>query len=216
MTARARRILAAIVGTLLVWRDQSAGEPSRASGPEASAQHPWDGDTRAAWIEDAAKRTFVLEGYPDLRRLPEICDGRCPDSLYVSPQPSAAEQDLHVIGVYEGPPADATPDGRMMGRPIEVLVRKTAKPLVLMLTSYERVSWKLELEDGAHLAGVYTGAESEVDVPPPGPSPVRIGVPVSLYRLRPDDKDDEGNSETGERALEGIGKSLKLPVDSFQ
>jgi hypothetical protein len=61
---------------------------------------------------------------------------------------------IEAVGVYQGTKTmSATSNGRRMGQ-VEIRVRRTSKPLMLVLSSYEPVHWIVTLERDVHLAGV--------------------------------------------------------------
>lgn len=64
----------------------------------------------------------------------------------------AKDAQIESIGVYQGPRPSAT--GSRKEGVIDVRVRKSPKPILLVLASYEAVQWSLHLEPGARLAGV--------------------------------------------------------------
>jgi len=57
----------------------------------------------------------------------------------------AADYEVHVISVYEGPSA---------GPGSEIFVAATAKPVILVLSSYSRTGWYITLKKGANLQRV--------------------------------------------------------------
>lgn len=57
------------------------------------------------------------------------------------------------VGVYQGKNANRSGGAHSMGA-VEVLVRRSNKPVVLVLSSYEAVNWQLMLAPGAQLAAV--------------------------------------------------------------
>ncbi len=76
---------------------------------------------------------------------------------------ASANAELHVVGVYHQ-------DLQSRGRPLEVEVRPTAKPVVLVLTSYSSVVWNIKCVPGARLSAVIVGGYyvQAVDGLPPG------------------------------------------------
>jgi RNA polymerase sigma factor (sigma-70 family) len=80
---------------------------------------------------------------------------------------ACAGADLHVLGVYE--PADEA-------RPVPVELRPTARPIVLALTSYYSVLWRVQVAGGARLKAVILTGDSEQAIE--GVSP---NIPI-LYR----------------------------------
>ena len=75
----------------------------------------------------------------------------------------AQEVELHVVGVYEG---NEKTGERIHGPEVHVRVERTDVPVVLALTSYEAVQWKIETASDVEISDVfvggYDGKESEV------------------------------------------------------
>lgn len=66
----------------------------------------------------------------------------------------ARNAQIESVGVYQGPRSGPlTADGRHMGA-VEVNIRRSSKPIVLVLSAYEPVQWKLKLAPGAQLSTV--------------------------------------------------------------
>jgi hypothetical protein len=55
---------------------------------------------------------------------------------------------VEAVGVYQGKAARSANGERAMGQ-IDVVVKRSAQPLVLVLSSYEPVAWNLKPEPGA-------------------------------------------------------------------
>lgn len=71
--------------------------------------------------------------------------------------PYVRDAQVEGIGIYEPAERTAQPgQSRSAGR-VTVTVRRSAQPLVLVLTSYEPVQWQLRLEPGARLGAVLVG-----------------------------------------------------------
>lgn len=69
---------------------------------------------------------------------------------------AAADAQVEGVGVYQGNAtlsAWRTPEGRKMGA-VDVRVRPSARPIALVLSSYEPVRWNVIIEPGARLATV--------------------------------------------------------------
>ncbi|TAK96930.1 MAG: hypothetical protein EPO09_05195 [Aquabacterium sp.] len=69
---------------------------------------------------------------------------------------AAADAQIEGVGVYQGntsPSTLRTPEGRKMGA-IDVRVRPSARPIVLVLSSYDPVRWNVIVEPGARLSTV--------------------------------------------------------------
>lgn len=68
---------------------------------------------------------------------------------------------VEAVGVYQGPRGNS-PSGTETV--IEVRVRRSSRPLVLVLSAYETVRWNLLLEPGAQLAAVLTSGYQDQSV----------------------------------------------------
>jgi RNA polymerase sigma factor (sigma-70 family) len=86
---------------------------------------------------------------------------------------ASAGAELHVVGMY-------SPDLMSPGKPVDVEVRATAKPVVLVLTSYGEAVWNVKPDAGARIKAVLVGAGSpqEIDGLPPD-VPVRHFCPAA-------------------------------------
>jgi RNA polymerase sigma factor (sigma-70 family) len=82
---------------------------------------------------------------------------------------ASAGAELHVVGVYGAGDGDN-------GGPIDVEVRAAAKPVVLVLTSYYPVLWKVKIAAGAQVRAVILGGYGEQEI-----EGLPAGIPV-LYR----------------------------------
>jgi hypothetical protein len=85
---------------------------------------------------------------------------------------ACAGADLHGVGMYD--PRDGN------GAPVVVEMRRTDKPIVLVLTSYFSVLWKVKLAEGAKLKAVIVGGwfEQELEGVPAGvPVVYKVGQP---------------------------------------
>ena len=65
------------------------------------------------------------------------------------------ELELHVVGLYEG---KASPEIDGLGAKVHVTM--THAPLILCLTSYEPVTWMLEVDDRVDLRQVILGGQN--------------------------------------------------------
>jgi predicted esterase len=118
--------------------------------------------------------------------------------------------ELHAVGVR----------GAKDDRPVNVEVRPTAKPVVLVLTSYSSVLWKLELAGGAALKAVILGGWFEQDV-----EGVPAGIPVvhrTYYRADGSPRNEGyfwaavGGSARYRAMARKLNEITGLPVGSFQ
>jgi len=80
-------------------------------------------------------------------------------------EPLARDAQIEGVGVYQGTTSadQPTTGGRKAGK-VEVRVRRSAKPIVLVLSSYEPVRWMLTLEPGATLAAVLVSGYYQSEV----------------------------------------------------
>ena len=99
--------------------------------------------------------SFVVDGLrPPIRseeRKPrnKITKNLTPEEL----RSLSAGADLHVIGLYES--------GEGNGTPVDVEVRATKKPIVLALTSYKSILWRLKVAKDANLKAIIIGGYYE-------------------------------------------------------
>lgn len=91
------------------------------------------------------------------------------------------------IGIYEAREKAARPgQARSVGR-VSVNVRRTARPLVLVLTAYEPVEWNLRLEPGARLGAVLVGGYYDATVTGAGEARVlKIGATYAYKQDGPE------------------------------
>jgi len=127
-------------------------------------------------------------------------------------QPPNAE--MHVIGVYE------SKAGRGEKGRVDVEVRRTEKPVVLVMTSYFPVEWTVKLADGARLSQVITSgynAQEVVGVP--------AGVPIINRSYFPDDGSrsqdgwfwaNEFNTLRWREMVRRLNELTGIPVATFQ
>lgn len=68
---------------------------------------------------------------------------------------ASRDAQVEAVGVYQGAPVSSSqsPGARRSGI-VEVRIRRSTKPIVLVLSSYESVRWMLVTESGARLAAV--------------------------------------------------------------
>ena len=92
------------------------------------------------------------------------------------------DADIEAIGVYEGNDASG-PDRKRQTGSVAVKVRRGAKPLVLVLSSYESVRWVLEVEPGARLQAVLVFGYAPSTVQ--GAGSVRMLMLGSQYAYQP-------------------------------
>ena len=84
------------------------------------------------------------------RQTPRLRDMQ---SEFISGLASLAQ--IEGVGVYQGTKASSelTIDGRRAGF-VDVQIRRSAKPVVLVLAGYEPIQWRLKVDGGAKLAAV--------------------------------------------------------------
>jgi RNA polymerase sigma factor (sigma-70 family) len=127
-------------------------------------------------------------------------------------QAVASKAELHVVGVY-GPKDD-------VNHGITVEVRRTARPVVLVLTSYYSVAWHVKLAEGARLKQVRVSGYFEQEV-----GGVPAGVPVVNRSWYPSDGsrrkggyfwEYEGNTVEYREMVRKLNADTGLPVATFQ
>lgn len=102
----------------------------------------------------------VMTNHPASVSFPMNCGpGGYVSSNYAVQDPGFAVE-LHVVGVYEG-----------LGGAVEVVVKPTPKPVVLVLSSYSSVTWQVTLSAGAVLDSVILQGYDPQDV---------VGVPANV------------------------------------
>lgn len=95
----------------------------------------------------------------------------------------ARDAQIEAVGVYQGGAGESrTNDGRKMGY-VEVRLRRSAKPVVLVLSSYEPVRWKLIPESGARLAAVLVSGYYPSQVVGAGAARIVMTGSVYAYKL---------------------------------
>jgi beta-lactamase regulating signal transducer with metallopeptidase domain/predicted esterase len=70
---------------------------------------------------------------------------------------TSANAELHVVGIY-------FPDMNKPGRPVDVEVRATTRPVVLVLTSYMEAIWHIKCDPAARIKAVIIGSRSPQEV----------------------------------------------------
>jgi RNA polymerase sigma factor (sigma-70 family) len=82
---------------------------------------------------------------------------------------ASANAELHVVGMY-------SPDPNNLGKPVNVEVRATAKPVVLVLTSYMEAVWNIKCAEGTRIKAVVVGSPMPQEV-----EGLPADVPVSYF-----------------------------------
>ncbi len=111
------------------------------------------------------------------------------------------------VGVYEGAGAR-----HGLGQPrspgaVEVIVRRTTRPLALVLTSYEPVNWRITLMPGAELAAVLVSGYYESRVTGAGDARV-----VNMGRNYAYERNAAGYADLQRDVTQWVGR----PMSSFQ
>lgn len=95
----------------------------------------------------------------------------------------ARDAQVEAVGVYQGgAEASRATGGRKMGN-VEVRIRRSAKPLVLVLSSYEPVRWALISEPGARLSAVLVSGYYPSQVVGAGSARVIMAGNAYAYKL---------------------------------
>lgn len=95
----------------------------------------------------------------------------------------ARDAQVEAVGVYQGGAGvSRTTGGRKTGN-VEVRIRRSAKPLVLVLSSYEPVQWGLISEPGARLAAVLVSGYYPSQVVGAGSARVIMAGNAYAYKL---------------------------------
>jgi predicted esterase len=132
---------------------------------------------------------------------------------------AAADAKLHLVGVDN-------PDPNKPGKPVDVEVRATAKPVLLVLTSYMEVIWNVKRADGARIKAVLVFSPRPQEVEGvPAEVPVWYSCPdgASFYfdRMRPQREKPffhayQWNTLEYRRLVEELNERTGLLVSSFQ
>jgi RNA polymerase sigma factor (sigma-70 family) len=124
-----------------------------------------------------------------------------------------ADAEMHVIGVYGA--KSASDSGT-----VEVEVRATSKPVVLVLTSYYNVEWHVKAAEGARIKKAILSGYFAQEV-----TGLPAGVPVENRSYFPDDGSRrkngwfwayKGNAPQWREMVRRLNDMTGLPVTSFQ
>jgi RNA polymerase sigma factor (sigma-70 family) len=124
-----------------------------------------------------------------------------------------AGAELHVVGVY------GAGDNLTHGK-VTVEVRRTARPVVLVLTAYYSVEWQVKLAEGVRLKQVLVSGYNEQEV-----RGLPAGVPVVNRSWFPSDGsrraggffwEYEGNTVEYREMVRKLNATTGLPVSTFQ
>jgi RNA polymerase sigma factor (sigma-70 family) len=118
--------------------------------------------------------------------------------------------ELHVVSVH--------PDLVHPGKPVTVHVRRTPRPIVVALTAYHSVVWKLQLDDGARVTAVLLSGyyDQDIDgVPADVPLVRRHGFPMPAdgFWVNGSATDDSRQYDDMVRKLSAL---TGLPLATFQ
>jgi hypothetical protein len=125
-----------------------------------------------------------------------------------------AKPELYAVGFYEG----SMPDGPKKFGIAEVEVRVTDRPVVLALSAYEPIRWKVKIAEGVRVERIFLGGYGDQLLdPPPAGVPVethvaRAGDQQSFYLFPRSGRDGESNTRAEERLRELAG----MPVATLQ
>ena len=88
----------------------------------------------------------------------------------------ANQAQIEGVGVYQGTKTSPglTINGRSAGF-VDILIRRTAKPVVLILAAYEPIQWRLKVDSGAKLAAVLLSGYYQSEVIGAGSARVIVG-----------------------------------------
>jgi hypothetical protein len=115
----------------------------------------------------------------------------------------ARDAQVEAVGVYQGASGGSkTPDGRKLGY-VEVRIRRSTKPIVLVLSSYEPVRWMLISESGARLAAVLVSSYYPSQVVGAGSVPVVVNGSTFAYKT-----DGSGYRALNQAVSNVIGKDI--------
>jgi predicted esterase len=120
----------------------------------------------------------------------------------------SAGAELHGVGIYE--PRDGN------GAPVVVEVRPTAKPIVLVLTSYFSVLWNVKVAEGAQVKAVIIGGWFEQEI-----EGVPAGVPIVYRAANPSGRKDyfwaySADAFEYRRMVEKLNDLTGLLVSTYQ
>ncbi|UYB51912.1 hypothetical protein OCJ37_18370 [Xanthomonas sp. AM6] len=114
---------------------------------------------------------------------------------------------IEAVGIYEGADAVAVPGNSHRTGTVHVHVRRSAKPIILALSSYEPVRWVLTVEPGAKLAAVLNSGYAESQVY--GAGSARVYQMGRMYAYK--------RSSDEYRALDAeVTQWAGKPIDVFQ
>lgn len=127
----------------------SVGTVHAQNNSAAAAPPPTIDLSRA--VEDMSKSKVQVEDWADARVL---CTGDCPTSMwYANPKDIADEtHEVHVISFYRG---NEKVSATQPTKKTLVRITKAEKPVILMLSSYHGVDWKIESDPGVKIGKIF-------------------------------------------------------------
>lgn len=122
-----------------------------------------------------------------------------------------AEPDVHVVGVYETARGGRRPLGRRTAPVVTVRVGDVKTPVVLVLTAYERVTWRIDAPPGAVARVIASGYNAQTV------EGVSDKVPVTRLSYEGGDKDYfyAWQREAGANAEESERQGTKRQYDKL-
>jgi RNA polymerase sigma factor (sigma-70 family) len=177
-----------------------------------------------ATYQEASRDVTVVDGKRGREPSPQSFESRvAPRKEWTPKEPlaSAANAELHIVGMYM--PDTASPG--KPAQPVDVRVEATAKPVVLVLTSYYQAVWNVKLARGARLQAVVVMSRDLQEVEGvPTDSPVYYCCPngseyyFSEGRARPADGlyAYRWNTWESRRLVERLNEMTGLLAASFQ
>jgi hypothetical protein len=134
---------------------------------------------------------------------------RLADVLKLIERNASSAAELHVIGVYEGeyPPGVQHAAGFHPQGKAAVKVFASSTPVILVVTAYEPVRWKIEVEEGGTIAQLVLAGYHDQEV-----EGLPASVPVIKRKFFTYDPGDDEFPQIREELLALTGK----PIASFQ
>lgn len=118
----------------------------------------------------------------------------------------AKDARIEAVGVYESTDGSHGPGKPRRAGPVMVRVRRSGKPVVLVLTSYEPVQWHVSTDPGARVAAILTGGYYQSEVRGQTARQIDIGR-VYAY--------EQGSGEYGRLEVE-VARRTGKRIDQFQ
>jgi RNA polymerase sigma factor (sigma-70 family) len=192
------------------WREMVRRLNEMTGLPVASFQGESKGDSFL--VDGTLGRDFGQKGLKPRARTPKE---PTPQEL----RAASANAELHVVGIY-------TPDMHNPGKPVDVEVQSTAKPVLLVLTSYMEAIWNVKRAEGARIKAVIVGSPMPQEIEGlPTDVPVCYFCPdgPSFYFDRRGSQQDkesffayQGNTFEYRRTVAKLNDLTGLLVSTFQ